>query len=314
MPPPRPPRGTAARAARRSAAKKIERLLGRHQDPAEVLVLRGRDAPQPLGQALVVAVERRREREREAEERRAARTPRRRRRSARASAPSAGSSVRTGHQKSSPIAIMNSVLDVEQPRVAERDVVDAAEVDDVPADEPDRQRHRRPGRRTRTAGRPARAIAAAHRRRQPEDQERRRPVGDDHVLEQVEEDEVVDRDRLERRVEGARRSARRPARTRRVPAPGAAARGARRGRTPTRAPTPSTTNSGSNVNDQAERIRRGLARRPSASLGPLPLARRAAAARTRDRRSAICSTIITTPASFWSVSGERPSSRTGWST
>ena len=67
---PRPPRGTAARAATRSTAKKIERLLGRHQDAAEVLVLGRRDAPEPLGQALVVAVERRREGEREPEERR----------------------------------------------------------------------------------------------------------------------------------------------------------------------------------------------------------------------------------------------------
>ena len=43
-------------------------------------------------------------------------------------------------------------------------------------------------------------------------------------------------------------------------------------------------------------------------------ARRGAAGRRRAPPSATCSTIITTPASFWSVSGESPSRRTGWST
>ena len=47
----------------------------------------------------------------------------------------------------------------------------------------------------------ARRDRGAHPRRQPDQEERRGPVRDHHVLEQVEEDEVLDRDRPERRVE-----------------------------------------------------------------------------------------------------------------
>ena len=42
---------------------------------------------------------------------------------------------------------------------------------------------------------------ATHRGGEPEDQERRAPVGDQGVLEQVCEQEVVGRERLERRVD-----------------------------------------------------------------------------------------------------------------
>ena len=95
------------------------------------------------------------------------------------------------------------VLDVERPRVLEREVVEERQMDRVPADEPDRQRDPRAREAGERPSRRARAIAGAHRRRQPEEEERRRPVGDHHVLEQVEEQEVIGGDRLEGRVERA---------------------------------------------------------------------------------------------------------------
>ena len=176
-----------------------ERLLGRHEDAAEVLVLLGRDPPEPLGARRVVVVERRRERQREAEERGADE------RRHHVTDPAEGrDTVRDvaehGPPEEQPDRDQERVLDREQERVAHERVVHRAEVHDVPADEPDRQRHLRP-RDPREPGSAARRDPRAHRGGEADQEERRRPVGDHHVLEQVEEDEVLDRDRPERRVQ-----------------------------------------------------------------------------------------------------------------
>ena len=92
------------------------------------------------------------------------------------------------------------MLDVQQPRVPQRVVVERRQVDAVPDDQPERQHEARPGQRGEPAP-PARRDGGAHGRRQAEHQQRRRPVGDHHVLQQVDHEQVVDRDRLERRVE-----------------------------------------------------------------------------------------------------------------
>ena len=95
------------------------------------------------------------------------------------------------------------VLDVQEPGVAQRRVVEGGQVDQIPAREPDGQRNLRardPGeRRGRLAGR-----GRSHGGGQPKDEQQRSPVGDHHVLEEVEEQQVLDGDRLERRVQGAR--------------------------------------------------------------------------------------------------------------
>ena len=204
------------------------------------------------------------------------------------------------------------VLDVEEPRVAERDVVDAAEVDDVPADEPDRQRDGRPRHERERPAAPG-GDRTAHGRREPEDEERRRPVGDDHVLQQVEEHEVVDRDRLERRVQRSHDEDDAGRERRRVPDAG-----------PLAAPRAAVGDQRHDAEDDEQRLereRRGGSHQTTgwcvAGTSSLTrCSRREARSNSTNARPrvAICSTIITTPATFWSVSGDRPRSRTGWST
>ena len=121
-----------------------ERLLGRHEDPAEVLILLRPDAPEPLGQRLVVVVDRRRERQRKAEERREdergehVADPGQRRDRARHVA-------QHGPPEEQADRDQEGVLEREEVRVAHGGVVHGAEVDDVPAHEPDRQGDRGPG-------------------------------------------------------------------------------------------------------------------------------------------------------------------------
>ena len=137
-----------------------------------------------------------------------------------------GASLSTGHQNRSPDRDHEEVLEIQQDGMRERRVVDARQVNDVPPDEPDRERNRR-AREERERPAAAPGDRRPHRGREPGDQERRSPVRDDHVLQQVEQHEVLDGDGLERRIEGeddqedARAERERPRAARRV-APGSA--------------------------------------------------------------------------------------------
>src|SRR5947209_2033038 len=88
------------------------------------------------------------------------------------------------------------MLDVQRPCVTECVVVERRQVHEVPDRKPGAERQPWAQQR-RGAARDRRA----HLRRQAEHEQRRRPVRDHHVAEQVEEQEVVERDRLERRAE-----------------------------------------------------------------------------------------------------------------
>ena len=84
--------------------------------------------------------------------------------------------------------------------VAQRPVVEEREVDAVPDDDPEDQRDGGP-RDARERAAAGGGDAAAHRGGEADDHERRAPVGHQRVLEQVGDQEVVGRERLERRVD-----------------------------------------------------------------------------------------------------------------
>ena len=186
------------------------------------------------------------------------------------------------------------MLEVERPAGVERPVVEAGEVRPVPGGEP--REEREAGARHRREG----ASAAArdrvpHRRREAEQQQRRRDVRDQPVLEKMDEQQPVGGDRLERRVQ-RRRDQEQP--------------GRKAGDPPRRRPlAPRGTGVQRSRDDGQYEIERleGEARRAHAVAS-----RRAG--RSRNRRSTAtsvpsvssCSTIITTPESCWSVSAERP--------
>ena len=134
---------------------------------------------------------------------------------------------------------------------------------------------------------PARAVRVepcAHRRRQAEQDKRRRDVGDQRVLQQVDEQQSLGSDRLERRVERRGDQQQAESRTPRPPA-AAAGRPARPRRTPPRRRPPSPRNTHSKLKLVA------LMRRRRA---------RAASRGRSSRKTSVpsvtsCSTIITTP-------------------
>ena len=166
-----------------------ERLLAVHEDPAEVLVTRRRQPPQPR-RVLVERVERAAgEDVREAEEGRADERDREvaepcRRREATAHDRPPEEKAR-GHE--------DPVLEVQSPAGAERPVVERGEMRQVPRAEPERKDPARPE--------PSEAVASElfpHLWRQAEHDEKRRHVRDQRVLEQVHEQQVLRRDRLQR--------------------------------------------------------------------------------------------------------------------
>ena len=184
----------------------------------------------------------------------------------------------------------HAVLDVQRPAGVERPVVEAGEMRRVPGDEPRGQRVAR-------ADVP-RAVAVeprAHRRREPEQDEQRRDVGDQRVLQEVDEQQPLGRDRLERRVE--RRGDEEDARarsTKRASGTAGRARAPRRTRRPPR-----------------RRARGTPTRTRSRSALTRCTSRGVTTGRSRKNTStpsvSSCSAIITTPASCWSVA---PRSRT----
>ncbi len=158
----------------------------------------------------------------------------------------------------------------------------------------------------------------AHRGRETDDRERRAPVGDERVLEQVHEEQVVGRERLERRVDrdgdqcepGSRRwppgrgsDARRRASCRTSQTYAAAARRTR------------TRNSGSKVKRYGEPVTVTWSRSylgGQAGLASTTLRRRSSGRRGRRAkvpRARSCSTVITSPAILWSRSGESENTR-----
>ena len=89
------------------------------------------------------------------------------------------------------------MLEVEEQRRLEKPVVDGAEVDDVPAHEPDRESDGGPC----DPGEPGAEQVRdprTHGLGEPHQDQRRRPVRDDHVLQEVGEQQMLHRDRLER--------------------------------------------------------------------------------------------------------------------
>src|SRR6266516_1614204 len=292
----------------RERGEEDEHLLCVHQDPAQILVLRRREAPEPR-RVLVERVER------------AAREDQRQRQEGGADV--RGAEVREAHRGRDPLRLeredgppedepredQEAVLDVERPLVPEGPVVERRQVDAVPDEEPERQREDG-SRQERERTAPPRGDRLAHRRREAKHEQRRRPVRDHHVLEQVDHQQVVDRDRLERRVEGkgdqdeAEREDRR----------------ARPGRPLDRPAEVDVDVTSRNRQDEEERLEAERVRGRRIHLGE--------SAGTRARRSrrygrsrmatqipsvSSCSTIITAPARRWSVSGESPKSRSGWS-
>ena len=183
------------------------------------------------------------------------------------------------------------MLDVEPPAGAQRPVVERREVREVPREEPDGQDPAR----LQAVG----AVAVQrvpHRGRQAEQYEERRDVGDERVLEQVHEQEVVRREVLERRVErggdeeetrGERGEAPAGGRIAACGAPVEDGGGERRAR------------------ERAARSRSGTGscRRESGARG---CQRGRSSSATHVPSVSSCSTIITSPATCWSASAEIP--------
>ena len=188
------------------------------------------------------------------------------------------------------------VLDVQRPAGAQRPVVEAGRVRPVPGDEPRGQRVPRAD-----VARAATVQPALHRRRQTEQDQQRRDVRDQRVLQQVDEQEVVLGDRLERRVERCREQEQPDAERRRSPA-----------RRPVVARGADVHDGGRGDENEEDRLERE-ARRAHARDG----SRRGAPTRRQRGRSrsvtqipsmSSCSTIITTPDEL--LIGERARART----
>src|SRR5262245_36594287 len=167
----------------RDGAQEDERLLGGHENAAEVLILDRREAPQAWGPLVVVVERRAGERQGKAEERREyeggseEREPlegRGRVRGVRDHRPPEDEADRE----------QDDVLDVQEPRVLERGVVERGEVDEVPTEEPDRERDAQSG-YEREGPAAARGDRLAHRGRQTQHEQQRGQIGNDHVLEQM---------------------------------------------------------------------------------------------------------------------------------
>src|SRR3954468_6033425 len=266
-----------------------ERLLAVHQDPAKVLVADRRQPPQSR-RVLVERVERAaRENVSEAEERRAEegddeiRQPRRRREAAAHDRPPEEQAGRD----------QDRVLDAQAPSRAQGPVVERRDVGQVPRAEPDRED---------PAGAERPQPSTAELRPQPRGQtqqdEERREVRDEPVLQQVDEQEVLRSDRLEWRVErgrgqedpggeGGDAPRRRPA----------GARGA---------PVEHGRRDGEREEErlEAEGRRAHVAAARRALRARIQRGRRSSATQMPSVRS--CSTIITIPESCWSVSAETP--------
>ena len=91
------------------------------------------------------------------------------------------------------------MLDVDQPRLMlERGVVDRRHVPDVVVDEPERQCD---GGWTISRQARARAERLRHRPGDAEHREQRRPLGEDHVLQEVRRQQVVQAEVMQRRPE-----------------------------------------------------------------------------------------------------------------
>ena len=186
------------------------------------------------------------------------------------------------------------VLDVQRPARPQRPVVEAGRVRPVPGDQPRRQRI--PGADVAGAAAVQRVL---HPRRQPEQDQQRRDVGDQRVLEQVDEQEVVRGDRLQRRVE----------RHRDEEQPQPERRRAQAGRSVVPR-CEDVHDGGSGDEHEEERLereaRRAHARDGSSCAAPTRRKRGRSSNVTQIPSMSSCSTIITTPESCWSVSAESP--------
>src|SRR5439155_10428333 len=167
--------------------------------------------------------------------------------------------------------------------------VEASDVRSVPGEEPCGKCVARPD-----APRAVRVEPSTHSRSETEEDEERRDVGDEGVLQQVDEEQALGRDRLERRVECSRdenetqRIEPRPPRRRTVVA---------------RRPC---VGGGGGGSDTEERVLEAEAGGAHAVATRAWRSRGRMSRKTNVPSTSSCSAIITIPASFWSPSAEKP--------